>query len=138
MRYLLLIVCTLINIPVFAQTESGKPESVKHTDKTTFRYVEQMPEPGYDVIQYISTNLIYPKKARRKNIEGKVIVQFIVNTDGTIDSVHAINQKVLGYGLEEAAVDLIRNMPSWKKPGRQNGRTVKVFFSQPIMFKLTD
>ncbi len=127
MRFLFFIMLSLFGNAAFAQ---DVPE--------IYRYVEQMPEPGYNVLEYISTNLVYPKQARRKNIEGRVVVHFIVNTDGTIDSAHAINKKVLGYGLEEAAVDLIKNMPRWQKPGRQNGKLVKVFYSQPIIFKLTN
>ena len=127
MRFLFFIMLSLFGNAAFSQDVTE-----------VYRFVEQMPEPGYNVLEYISTNLVYPKQARRKNIEGRVIVQFIVNTDGTIDSARAVNKKVLGYGLEEAAVDLIKHMPKWQKSGRQNGKLVKVFYSQPILFKLTD
>lgn len=108
--------------------EKASPEILK--------YVEQMPRPMFDVREYYSTHFEYPEKAIKNNKEGQVRVKFIVALDGTLDSVHA-EADTLGYGLEEAAVKLVKNMPPWQ-PGKQNDKSVRVYFTQPVTFKLTD
>jgi TonB family protein len=102
-----------------------------------FRYVEQMPQADYNVWKFLGENMRYPDSARKLNIEGRVVVQFVVMENGIIDSVKAIGTKKLGYGLEEEAVRVIKLMPRWN-PGRQNGVPVKVYFTQPLNFKLED
>lgn len=99
-----------------------------------FKYVEQMPEPTYNIFEYLNTHIDYPEEASAKHIQGRVLVKFIVTENGTMDSVHTTSLP-LGGGLEEEAVRVVKNMPPWK-PGRQNGKPVKVYFTQPISFQL--
>jgi TonB family protein len=119
-----------------AQTANNTIEDKSATPK--FRYVEQMPEPGYNISEYIGEHLVYPTLALQNNIQGRVLIKFVIRDDGTIDSAHAINNPYFGYGLEEAAVDLINRMPKWEKPGKQNGKPVKVYYTIPITFKLDE
>lgn len=96
--------------------------------------VDKRPEPlgGYDNFdEYLKRNMEYPKKAERNKIEGVVYVQFIVNRDGTISNAKTTTN--LGYGLEEEAVRLIQDYPSWE-PGLLNSRKVNVQTSLPIWF----
>lgn len=106
-------------------------------DKEFFTVVEQQPEfPGGESAMYkwISQNLIYPKEAVNNGLMGKVIVQFIVEKDGSITAVSVIRDAVgAGAGLE--AKRIIEKMPDWK-PGRQNGKNVRVQFTIPISFNL--
>jgi protein TonB len=98
-----------------------------------FSYVEQMPVSGYDMSAYLSKNLHYPDAARESNIEGRVLVKFVVNEDGAVSDVQV--QRGIGGGCDEEAKRVVAAMPNWK-PGKQNGKPVKVYFTLPIMFKL--
>lgn len=124
-----------------AQIDSTKSEIVTIPDtmtKETFRTVQQMPQfPGGDTAMYrfIAENLDYPPKAVKKNIQGRVHVQFRVLATGEITDIRTLDIKKLGYGLEEAAIDVIKKMPKWI-PGKQNGVAVNVYFNLPIRFRL--
>lgn len=101
-----------------------------------FMVVEDQPEPQGGMgafYEYVSKNLKYPSQARRMGIEGKVFVQFVVNTDGSLTDVKAI--KGIGAGCDEAAVEVVKKAPKWK-PGKQRGRAVRVRMVLPITFKL--
>jgi len=98
-----------------------------------FQFVEQQPEPSVDMGAYLSKNLKYPEQARSNNVEGKVILKFVVNEDGSISGITVL--RGIGNGCDEEAKRVLAAMPKWK-PGKQNGRAVKVYFVQPITFKL--
>jgi protein TonB len=108
----------------FIETPSKQPE----------RWVEQMPEPGYDVNSYLSTHIRYPDMAREHQVEGKLQLQFIIAEDGSITGVTVIKGK-LGSGCEEEAIRVLQSMPKWK-PGKQQGRAVKVYYILPVSFRL--
>ncbi|WP_242923733.1 energy transducer TonB [Pontibacter liquoris] len=98
--------------------------------------VEKMPEfAGGEkaLFKFLSQNITYPVRARQANVEGLVIVTFVVAVTGEIQDVTVL--KGLGYGTEEEAVRVIRKMPSWS-PGRQNGRAVPVRYTLPIRFNM--
>ncbi|HXS38077.1 MAG TPA: energy transducer TonB, partial [Flavipsychrobacter sp.] len=98
-----------------------------------FTYVEQMPQPSVDINAYLSKNLHYPDAARENNIEGRVILQFVVNEDGVVSDIQV--ERGIGGGCDEEAVRVLKAMPPWK-PGKQNGKAVKVRYNLPISFKL--
>ena len=85
------------------------------------------------LFSYLSDNLCYPVPARRKNIQGKVFVSFVISSDGTIKDVTIT--KGLGYGCDEEVIRVVSNMPKWI-PGYQSGRAVPVRYSMPITFTL--
>jgi protein TonB len=99
-------------------------------------FAEQMPEfegGQEEMMKYLSKNINYPPVARENGIEGRVILQFVVGTDGKISQIEIL--KKLGWGLEEEAVRVVKSMPPWR-PGKQNGKPVYVKFTLPIVFKL--
>jgi protein TonB len=96
-------------------------------------WVEQMPEFNGDLVAYLSKHVQYPEVARESNVQGRVVVRFVVNEDGSISDASIV--KGIGGGCDEEALRVISAMPKWK-PGRQNGRALKVFFQVPIMFTL--
>lgn len=103
-----------------------------------FMVVEEQPEPEggiQEFYKYVSENLKYPTEARQKGVEGKVFVQFVVNTDGSLAEVKAI--KGIGSGCDEAAVSVIKEAPAWN-PGKQRGKFVKVRMVMPITFRLSE
>lgn len=106
----------------------------KHTGRVeTFTYVEQMPEPQYDVKAYLAKNMVYPDDAKQEGVSGKVVVKFIVHASGTIDSV-SIHRGVYP-SINKEAIRLVTQMPRWK-PGVQNGKPVDVNYMMLIIFKL--
>jgi protein TonB len=114
----------------------------QNTDGTTgtpakdiYHYVERMPATDYSLSDYLSQNTHYPDSARWHNIEGRVIAKFVVNEDGTISNC-TITKGVDPY-CDAEALRVIKAMPKWK-PGTQDGKPVKVYFTLPIVFKLED
>ncbi len=102
-----------------------------------FDVVEQMPEfPGGtpELMKYISTNVKYPAEATKNGAQGRVLVQFIVEKDGSISEVEVI--KKVNEHLDAEAVRVVNAMPKWK-PGKQNGEPVRVKYTLPISFRLS-
>jgi protein TonB len=83
-------------------------------------------------LQFLQQHLVYPNKAVRKKIEGTVVVQFIVDKDGSVYDMKALTGDPL---LQEAALKAMANTPRWI-PAMQFGRKVKSYKKQPIIFKL--
>ena len=117
-----------------------KPEGLKEicnpdTNDVVLSIVEVMPEfPGGDParVQYIQENLWYPVKAQKKGIQGRVFVTFVVEADGSITNVKLL--RGIGGGCDEAAVEVISNMPQWI-PGSQDGKPVRVQYNLPVLFR---
>ena len=98
--------------------------------------VETLPIPSGGMegwSSYLSANLGYPTTARRKGIEGTVIVAFIVNTDGTVSDFELL--KGIGGGCDEEAIRIVKNSPKWT-PGMQDGKAVRTLMRLPINFTL--
>ncbi len=96
-------------------------------------YSEVMPAFDGDLYAFLNKTLKYPRQAVLAGVEGRVIVQFIVNEDGRISNAQVI--RGIGGGCDEEALHVVNAMPAWK-PGVHNGRAVKVNFKLPINFKL--
>ena len=106
-------------------------------DSVVFEVVEVMPEfPGgmNALMKYLSQNIKYPAEAHAKDIQGRVIVSFVVRKDGSIDDIK-VARSVDPY-LDKEAVRVITTMPKWT-PGKQRGEAVNVRFTVPVMFRLT-
>ena len=98
-----------------------------------FKYVEQMPVFNGDVNQWLGRHTQYPDAARENGIAGRVIVQFVVNEDGSVSNAEAV--KKASPALDAEAIRVVSAMPKWK-PGKQNGIPVKVYFTLPVTFQL--
>ena len=113
-----------------AQTENASSRD------EIFQVVEEMPEyPGgiSELMKYFSTNMRYPKEAQSKGIQGRVIVQFVVNTDGSITEAKVV--KPVDPQLDAEALRVVNAMPNWT-PGKQRGKAVRVRYTLPVMFHL--
>jgi protein TonB len=82
-------------------------------------------------LQFLNDHLKYPQKAIRKRIEGKVILQFIVDKDGSISDLKSISGDPI---LAEAALEAMKYSPNWT-PAVQNGKRVKSYKKQPVIFR---
>lgn len=95
---------------------------------------EAEPKEGIESFyNYISKNLNYPTAAKRKGIEGKVVVSFVIDKKGEITEVEAKND--IGGGCKEEAERVIKSSPKWN-PSKQRGKIVKTRKTIPIVFKL--
>ncbi|MFZ4401251.1 MAG: energy transducer TonB [Bacteroidales bacterium] len=100
--------------------------------------VEISPEfPGGDEARnsFLVNNIVYPRKARKKGVEGIVYATFVVEKDGKISDVRIL--KGIGCQCDEEVIRVIKLMPVWK-PGKQNGDAVRVQFNLPVKFTLRD
>lgn len=100
-------------------------------------FVEQMPQfPGGQsaLMSYLGSNMRYPAMAIENEIEGRVVVKFVVGKDGNISNVQII--KTLDPSCDKEAVRVVKSMPKWVA-GRQNGHPVAVYFTLPVVFRLT-
>jgi len=101
-----------------------------------FIFAEDQPEfPGGTaaLMEYLRKNIKYPSICRENNIQGRVLVTFVVNKDGTIVDPEIV--KSVNPSLDKEALRVISNMPNWK-PGYQRGKPVRVKYSVPVNFKL--
>lgn len=138
---------------------SSKKEKITNADKNAqdqiFQVVEEMPRfPGCEseksksekelcankkMYEYVYKSLKYPKIAADKGIEGKVLVRFVVKKDGELGDINII--KDIGEGCGEAVKTVLENMNELNEkwiPGKQSGENVNVYFTLPVIFKLSD
>lgn len=111
-------------------------ENEEDTDDEVFRDVDKMPEfPGGTtaLLNYLKYNVKYPTEAMRNRIEGRVVVAFVVNTDGSICDAEIV--KAINPYLDKEALRVIQNMPKWN-PGMKKGKPVRVKYTTPINFRL--
>ena len=104
----------------------------------TFTVVEQMPEyPGgmKALMGYLAENIQYPAECQRAGIQGRVIVQFVVKADGSLDNFEI--KRSVNPLLDAEALRVIKTTPKWK-PGTQHGKPVDVKFTIPVTFSLPD
>ena len=117
--------------------EIAQPEPPKHEeDNKVFEVVEQMPSfpGGYAALmQWLGSNMKYPTIAAENGVQGRVVVQFVVEKDGSITDVHVA--KSVDPSLDKEASRVVKAMPKWI-PGKQNSSPVRVRFTVPVTFKL--
>ncbi len=128
------------------QLFESSPKLVKTTKTTSdtdsnrlYTVVEQQPEfPGGfgEMYLWIKNNLKYPQKALDNHSEGKVIVQFVVEKDGSVSNARVVRDMV-GNDAAEETMRLIKSMPHWK-PGMQDGQKVRVQYTMPFTFQIPE
>lgn len=125
------------------QTEYIDVKAVEHViveaepqEDAPFQVVEKMPEfPGGTaaLMKYLKDNIQYPSVCRENNIQGRVLLSFVVNKDGSIVDIEVV--RGINPYLDKEAARVISTMPRWQ-PGEQRGKTVRVKFSLPVNFRL--
>ena len=113
-----------------------EPEVVKPKEDEIFVAVEQQAEfPGGQaaLMKWLSNNIRYPESAQANDIQGRVIVKFVVEKDGSIGS--ATIAKGVDKDLDREALRVVKKMPKWQ-PGKNNGVAVRSYFTLPVTFKL--
>jgi len=130
---------------VFSASATGKAsgsviaiDTVKKNNEKIFYEVEKVPEfPGglRAFGEFLGKNIKYPAEARKKAIQGRVIISFVVEKNGSLTNIHVI--RAIGGGCDEESVRVLKLSPNWE-PGIQNGKKVRVSYSVPIAFTLED
>ena len=116
-------------VPVEVEEEEVEEQQI-------FQVVEEMPEfPGgmAECMKWLSKNMKYPTISQENGVQGRVIVQFVVNRDGSI--VDAVVASGVDPYLDKEALRVVGLMPKWK-PGKQRGKEVRVKYTLPVMFRL--
>ena len=116
-------------------TVSAQKTVVSKKNQKVFDVVEQMPEfPGgmEALFKYMAENMKYPEDAKKQQVEGRVLVQFIVETDGSVSNTEVLMR--VFPSLDAEAVRVISGMPKWI-PGKQNGKVVRVKYTIPVSFR---
>ena len=146
LKYLLFVPLTIALMAMNSSViRANVQKKVVKTTKTTkkadasnkvYEVVEQMPTfPGGDaaLMKYLAENIKYPVSAQKAKEQGRVVVQFIVEKDGTVTGVKTVRS--VTPALDAEAVRVIKAMPKWT-PGKQGGQPVRVNYNVPVSFRL--
>lgn len=123
-------------ILIESQEETTKDSAFHNTG--VFSTAEEMPEFGNgweDIKGYFQKNISYPTSAIRDSIQGRVIFRFAIDEKGNV--CNPMIMRGVRSDIDNECLRVVQNMPRWK-PGKQNGKPVKVYYSIPITFNLTD
>lgn len=113
--------------------KSKDKEAAKENVFDVVEHMPEFPDGMKEMMNYLSTNIHYPEAAHKAGIQGRVVVNFIVEADGTISNANVVRS--VNEELDAEAIRVVQNMPKWK-PGMQNGKTVRVKYNIPISFRL--
>lgn len=115
---------------------TNESEEKKEVANKVFDVVEQMPSfPGGNdaLMKFLSDNVKYPVVAQENGVQGRVVVSFVVEKDGSITDVKVVRS--VDPSLDKEAARVVKSMPHWI-PGRQNGAAVRVKYNVPVSFRL--
>ena len=102
--------------------------------RAVYTRVEQMPEFNGNMPEWLEHNIKYPASARKKNQQGRSVMQFVIEPDGHIADAKVVRSS--GFAeLDEESMRVINKMPNWTA-GKHLGQTVPVLFTLPITYKL--
>lgn len=116
---------------------SNDLQRMTSTDDDVYDVVEKMPEfPGgmAELMKYLNSNIKYPVEAHKAGIQGRVVVSFVVNKDGTVKDAKIVRS--VDKSIDAEALRVISAMPKWQ-PGYQDGKAVSVRYTVPVTFRLT-
>jgi protein TonB len=114
----------------------AQPEPPKEEETKVFDVVEVMPSfPGGEsaLNSYLSKNIKYPVVAEENGVQGRVVLSFVVERNGSITDIKVLRS--VDPSLDKEAVRVVKSMPNWI-PGKQNGSAVRVKFTLPVTFRL--
>ena len=126
----------MMAVAVMMMTLTANAQTAKEQKDKVYDVCEVLPEyPGGTIalIKFLCENVVYPPEAAKRKEQGRVIVGFVVEKDGSISDTEILTHAT--PALDEAAVATVKKMPRWK-PGMQDGKKVRVKFSVPITFRL--
>ncbi|MBD5236213.1 MAG: energy transducer TonB [Bacteroidales bacterium] len=123
---------------VTAPVEEPKPVVEEKKEEKIFEAVEQPAEfPGGmgALMKWLSNNIRYPEAAAQNDIQGRVVLKFVVERDGSIGNVSVL--KGVDKDLDREAIRVVKKMPKWQ-PGKNNGVAVRCYYQLPVTFRLAE
>ncbi|MBP6456436.1 MAG: energy transducer TonB [Chitinophagaceae bacterium] len=129
---LILILILALNNVLIAQVDTNLSK------KNALKFVEKEAEfiGGQEAFMtFLQTNLRYPQEAQENDIQGRVILEFVVCEDGSVCNYKVVNN--INKSLAEEALRAVKLIPKWK-PAEVNNKAVACYFSQPITFMLSE
>lgn len=112
-------------------------EEVVEEEAIPFQLVEQKPSfnggDANEFSKWVNQRLVYPELAKENGVQGRVMLQFTVNADGSVSNVKVL--RGVDASLDKEAVRVVSSSPKWK-PGKQRDRAVKVTYTFPVIFQL--
>lgn len=125
-------------VVVTGPTGDGPAKQAAVEDTKVYEFVTLEVQPAFpggiaQFYAYLSKAIRFPEAAQEANVQGKVFVSFIIETDGKLTGIKV--ERKLGYGTDEEAIRVLKASPAWT-PGIQNGRKVRVKYNIPISFSL--
>lgn len=134
MKIILIILAVLFFQKVNAQTNIDTVTSIKNAIKIVEKEAA-FPGGQANLIRYLSSKLIYPKRPRENGIQGTVDVEFVICEDGKVCNLHVT--KGTDKELDAEALRVLAQMPKWK-PAEQNNKIVPCYYTIPITFQLEE
>ena len=137
----LTISAAIYSLSTFAQQKTPETETIKSASAgkmegdDIFSYVEEMPQPNYSLIQYLTQNVKFPADARAQGIEGRVLVKMIIDKNGNVTKAKV--ERGLFPSCDAEALRAVSAMPPWR-PGKTGGKAVAVYYILPIKFALNN
>ena len=136
---LMLLVVVFVPARANAQDKTEKTTQTRKdttTDDKVYEVCEQMPTyEGGDaaLLKYITDSVKYPELAKKHGVQGRVVIGFIVEKDGSLTDVKVLRH--VDVALDAEALRVVKGMPKWI-PGRQNEQRVRVKYNVPVSFRL--
>lgn len=115
---------------------AGGNQAAPEEDSKVYTVVEQEPAfPGGNdaLLAYVSKNIRYPESAKEMDIQGKVVLRFVVLENGSVGDVQVIQS--LDHACDREAIRVVKSLPRFT-PGKQQGKPVKTYFTLPVRFSL--
>ncbi len=137
-KIVILFVSFFLMIAYVANAQSSRKPVVKKQggDNTVYVAVDKIASfPGglKSMVEYMEGELNYPEDAQSRNVQGRVMVTFVINKDGSIQDVTV--QKSVDPSLDSEAIRMVKAMPKWT-PAERDGKVVRSRYTLPVLFKL--
>jgi len=132
-----LFTLSLIVLLAFAISSCGRNKTTSSNDEMVYAEVDTLPVfagGDQEILNFIINNTTYPEKAKENNIQGKVIVKFIVEKDCTISGAEVL--KGVDPLLDAEALRVVSSLPKFENPAKKDGKIVRVYYMIPISFAL--
>ena len=136
-----LVLLVIVFVPAGANAQNKKVKKTQThketaTDDKVYEVCEQMPTyEGGDaaLLKYLTDSVKYPELAKKHGVQGRVVIGFIVEKDGSLTNVKVL--RAVDRALDAEALRVVKGMPKWI-PGRQNEQRVRVKYNVPVSFRL--
>jgi len=130
-----LVTALLAGIVTMQSCEREKAETKVEATNEVLNITAKMPDPGFNIYQFMAETVKFPEEAEKNGIQGRVLIRFVVGKDGKVRDAVVANKEVDPL-LAEAALNAVSKMPDWTPGEDSMGNKVSVYYTLPVTFKL--